>query len=62
MIYGNAVVIDGAEVTLSSQLDGGDVALNQNIDGGEQTPFTLPLPLISIGEVETLATGEEATD
>ena len=60
-IYGNAVVIDGGEVSLSSRIDGGEVSLTRNIDGGEQTPFTLPLPLISIGEVETLATGEEAT-
>ena len=49
------VVIDGAEVSLTSQIDGGDVALTNSYDGGEVGQMYVPLPLISIGEVETLS-------
>lgn len=60
-IYGNAVVIDGGEISLSSRIDGGEVSLTRNIDGGEVGDSFVPLPHISIGEVETLAPDEEAT-
>ena len=60
-IYGNAVVIDGGEVSLSSRIDGGETSLTRNIDGGEVGDSFVPLPHISIGEVETLAPDEEAT-
>ena len=33
--YGNAVVIDGAEVELSIQIDGGELGLGISIDGAE---------------------------
>lgn len=59
--YGNAVVIDGAEVTLTEQIDGGEVSLTRNIDGGEVGDSFVPLPHITIGEVETLPAGSEAT-
>lgn len=55
------VVIDGGEVSLTSQIDGGDVALTTSYDGGEVGQMYVPLPLISIGEVETLGPDEEAT-
>lgn len=58
---GDRVVIDGAEVSLTSQIDGGDVALTNSYDGGEIGQMYVPLPLISIGEVETLDPDEEAT-
>ena len=60
-IYGNAVVIDGGEISLSSRIDGGEASLTRNIDGGEVGDSFVPLPHISIGEVETLAPDEEAT-
>jgi hypothetical protein len=60
-IYGNAVVIDGGEVSLSSRIDGSETSLTRNIDGGEVGASFVPLPHISIGEVETLAPDEEAT-
>lgn len=60
-IYGNAVVIDGGEISLSSRIDGGETSLTRNIDGGEVGDSFVPLPHISIGEVETLAPDEEAT-
>lgn len=55
------VVIDGGEVSLTSQIDGGDVALTNSYDAGEIGQMYVPLPLISIGEVETLPPDEEAT-
>lgn len=55
------VVIDGGEVSLTSQIDGGDVSLATSYDGGEVGQMYVPLPLISIGEVETLDPDEEAT-
>ena len=58
---GDRVVIDGGEVSLTSQIDGGDVALTTTYDGGEIGQMYVPLPLISIGEVETLPPGSEAT-
>lgn len=39
MIYGNAVAIDGGEISLSIQVDGGEVELVSYIDGGEQGVF-----------------------
>lgn len=57
----DGVVIDGGEVSLTSQTDGGDVALTTSYDGGEIGQMYVPLPLISIGEVETLSPDEEAT-
>ena len=59
--YGNAVVIDGAEVSLTEQIDGGEVSLTRQIDGGEVGDSFVPLPHITIGEVETLPAGSEAT-
>lgn len=61
LIYGNAVVIDGAEVSLTEQIDGGEVSLTRTIDGGEIGDSFVPLPHITIGEVETLAPDAEAT-
>lgn len=61
LIYGNAVVIDGAEVSLTEQIDGGEVSLTRTIDGGEIGDSFVPLPHISIGEVETLPPDAEAT-
>lgn len=61
LIYGNAVVIDGAEVSLTEQVDGGEVSLTRTIDGGEIGDSFVPLPHISIGEVETLPPDAEAT-
>ena len=54
-------VIDGGEVSLTSQTDGGDVVLTTTCDGEEIGQMYVPLPLISIGEVETLDPDEEAT-
>lgn len=59
-IYGNAVVIDGGEVTLSEHIDGGEIRLNSQIDGGEIGDGFRPMPHITIGEVETLSPEEEA--
>lgn len=59
--YGNAVVIDGGEVSLTSQIDSGETALTRSVDGGEVGESFMPLPQISIGEVETLPPDEEAT-
>lgn len=61
LIYGNAVVIDGAEVSLTEQIDGGEVSLTRTIDGGEVGDSFVPLPHITIGEVETLPPDAEAT-
>lgn len=58
--YGNAVVIDGGEVSLSSQIDGGETSLRSTIDGGEVGDHFQPLPHITIGEVETLPPTEDA--
>ena len=58
--YGNAVVIDGGEVSLSTQIDGGEVTLARSIDGGEIGDSFQPLPHITIGEVETLEPDAEA--
>lgn len=35
MRFGDAVVIDGAEVGLESRIDGGEVGLTNRLDGGE---------------------------
>lgn len=59
--YGNAVVIDGGEVSLTSQIDSGETTLTLSVDGGEVGESFMPLPQISIGEVETLPPDEEAT-
>ena len=37
MIYGNAVVIDGAEIGLTAVIDGGEVTLVQQVDDGVQS-------------------------
>lgn len=58
--YGNAVVIDGGEVLLSTQIDGGEVTLRSGLDGGEIGDSFQPLPHITIGEVETLEPDAEA--
>lgn len=50
LIYGDAVAIDGGEIDLSLQIDGGELGDSFH-----------PLPHITIGEVETLPAGSEAT-
>lgn len=57
----NNVLIDGGEILLNTSIDGGEVTLNDAIDGGETGASFQPLPHISIGEVETLPAGSEAT-
>lgn len=37
MVYGNAVVIDGAELSLATLIDGGEVSLSNQIEDGVQT-------------------------
>lgn len=64
MIYGNAVAIDGGEISLSIQVDGGEVALVNYIDGGEQGVFmpiypdsyTGPLTVTPSEETQVLQT------
>lgn len=43
MVYGNAVVIDGAELSLTTLIDGGEVNLSNQVEDGLQN-FTPILP------------------
>lgn len=58
MIYGNAVAIDGGEISLSIQVDGGEVALVSYIDGGEQGVFMPIYPDNYTGAFEVTPSGE----
>lgn len=39
MRFGDAVVIDGAEVGLENRIDGGEIGMRKGIDGGELGAF-----------------------
>ena len=58
MIYGNAVVIDGAEIGLTAVIDGGEITLASTVSDGVQTFMPL-LPDAYSGE--TTVTPSEDT-
>lgn len=60
MIYGNAVVIDGAEIALTAVIDGGEILLAQQIDDGVQS-FMPIVPQYDEYEGETVVTPTEET-
>lgn len=58
MVYGNAVVIDGAELTSTAVIDGGELCMSDQIEDGVQN-F---MPVFPPGyEGETVITPSEET-
>ena len=60
MIYGNAVVIDGAEIGLTAVIDGGEITLASTVSDGVQTFMPL-LPDAYSGETTVTPSENEQT-
>lgn len=57
-VYGDAVSIDGGEISLDIRIDGGEVGLDIRIDGGEIGAFT-PLYPNAYAGATTVTPSEE---
>lgn len=57
MTYGNAVVIDGAELELTAVIDGGELSITDTIEDGAQT-FMPVLPTAYSGRTTITPTNQ----